>query len=110
MKLLCDENLSPKLPALLEARYPGSAHVRDCDLKGSSDDAIWEYARANNFTILSKDSDFYQRSLLFGPPPKLIWLRIGNCTRDDVLALLARHDDDIRAFEASPKESILVLA
>lgn len=58
MKLLVDENLSPKLPRLLETLFPGSSHVRDCGLKGSSDEDVWHYARANGFIILSKDSDF----------------------------------------------------
>ena len=64
MKLLFDENLSPKLPRLLASQFPGSVHVRDCGLKGQSDQAVWEYAGANGFTVVSKDGDFYQRSLL----------------------------------------------
>ena len=47
-------------------------------MKGFADEIIWEYAKNNNFTVISKDSDFYQRALLYGHPPKLIWLRIGN--------------------------------
>jgi predicted nuclease of predicted toxin-antitoxin system len=58
MKLLFDENLSPKLPRLLAAQYPGSLHLRDCGLKGAADEEIWEYARDNGFAIVSKDSDF----------------------------------------------------
>ena len=77
MKLLFDENLSPKLPRILAVDFLGSMHVRDCGLKGFPDEDVWEYARNNGFTIVSKDSDFYQRSLLYGHPPKLVWLRIG---------------------------------
>lgn len=73
MKLLFDENLSPKLPRLLATLFPGSAHPRECGLLGGSDEDAWEYARAHGFTIVSKDSDFYQRSLIHGYPPKLIW-------------------------------------
>jgi len=64
MKLLFDENLSPKLPRLLAAAFPGSLHVRDCGLKGCPDEDLWAYARANGFTVISKDSDFCQRSVL----------------------------------------------
>ena len=110
MKLLLDENLSPKLPALIAAQFPGSLHIRDCGLKGATDKAIWEFARANNFTIVSKDSDFYQRSLFYGSPPKIVWLRIGNCTRDEVVQLLLMHEQEIRALDANPLESILVLS
>lgn len=78
MKLLFDENLSPKLPHLVGNVFPGSTHVRDCGLKGLPDEDIWEYARAKRYMIVSKDSDFCQRSLLYGAPPKFVWLRIGN--------------------------------
>ena len=110
MKLLFDENLSPKLPRLLVTQFPGSLHLRDCGLKGAADEEIWEHARVNGFTIVSKDSDFYQRSLFYGSPPKFIWLRIGNCTRADLVALLANHEQAIQALDADPFESILVLS
>lgn len=110
MKLLLDENLSPKLPALIAAQFPGSLHIRDCGLKGATDEVIWEFARNNNFTIVSKDSDFYQRSLFYGSPPKLVWLRIGNCTRDDLVNLLLKHELEINALDADPLESVLVLS
>ena len=110
MKLLFDENLSPKLPRLLAAQFPGSLHLRDCGLKGATDEDIWEYAAANDFMIVSKDSDFYQRSLFYGSPPKFVWLRIGNCTRDDLVRLLTIHEQEILALEADPLESILVLS
>ena len=109
MKLLFDENLSPKLPGLCAAIFPGSAHVRDCGLKGQTDEEVWRYAQANGFVIVSKDADFQERSLLYGPPPKLVWLRIGNCTRADLVRLLMSRAQEIRSFEASPKESVLVL-
>ena len=109
MKLLFDENLSPKLPRLLASQFPGSVHVRDCGLKGRPDQAVWDYARDNGFTVISKDSDFHQRSLLFGAPPKLVWLGLGNCTREQLLDLLLKHEQDIRALEAAP-ESVLLLA
>ena len=110
MKLLFDENLSPKLPLLVEAQFPGSRHLRDCGLKGAADAAIWDYARTHDFTLVSKDSDFSQRSLLHGHPPKVVWLRLGNCTRADLLALLLRHEADLRAFDADAAESVLVLS
>lgn len=75
MKLLFDENLSYRLPGALAEAYPLSAHVREVGLLGAPDDAIWRYAAGNDFLIVSKDVDFYQRSVSFGPPPKVIWLR-----------------------------------
>lgn len=110
MKLLFDENLSPKLPSLLTAIFPGSAHVRECGLLGHTDEEVWEYARSNGFTIVSKDSDFQQRSLLHGHPPKVVWLRLGNCTRQKLIQLITQHEQDIRSLDAEPHESVLVLA
>jgi predicted nuclease of predicted toxin-antitoxin system len=108
MKLLFDENLSPKLPRQLELRFPGSVHVRDCGLKGRADRVVWEYARDNGFNIVSKDGDFHHRILLMGAPPKLIWLCIGNCTRDELLSLLVKHEEEIRRLEFA-EETILIL-
>ena len=66
MKLLFDQNLSPKLPRLLAKLYPSSAHVRDVGLRDASDSEIWQFAKTKGFVIVSKDSDFQQRSLLYG--------------------------------------------
>jgi predicted nuclease of predicted toxin-antitoxin system len=108
MKLLFDENLSPKLPRLLHTQFPGSVHVRDCGLKGRGDQAIWEYARDNGFTLVSKDDDFYQRSLSLGAPPKLVWLRVGNCTRSQLLDLLLKHEHEVRALESASESALLL--
>ena len=75
MKLLFDQNLSPRLTRLLADIYVGSVHVREVGLRDADDLAIWEYAKLQGYAIVSKDSDFQQRSLLQGAPPKFIWLR-----------------------------------
>ena len=108
MKLLFDENLSPKLPGVLLAKFPGSQHVRELGLKGRTDEEIWRYAGEHGFAIVSKDKDFYQRAVLFGAPPKFIWLGLGNCTRADLLALIQRHEGDILTFATTP-EAVLIL-
>ena len=109
MKLLFDENLSPKLPGLLVTLFPASVHVRECGLLGQTDGDVWEHARTNGFTIVSKDSDFQQRSLLYGHPPKVVWLRLGNCTRDQLVRMIKVHERDLHDFDANPFESVLVL-
>jgi predicted nuclease of predicted toxin-antitoxin system len=110
MKLLFDENLSSKLPRILSADFPGSLHVRNCGLKGSPDEDIWEYAKVNSFIIISKDADFYQRNLLYGAPPKLVWLRIGNCTRDVLISLILQYKEDICQLYNNLDDSILVIS
>ncbi|MGH7871040.1 MAG: DUF5615 family PIN-like protein [Candidatus Binatia bacterium] len=79
MKFLFDQNLSPRLPRILADIYPESVHVREIGMRDATDTAIWEYAKTKDFLIVSKDSDFQARSLLYGSPPKFIWLRVGNC-------------------------------
>ena len=71
MKLLFDENLSPKLVVRLADLFPDSLHVRDVGLQAANDPAVWDYARDHDFVIVSKDSDMHQRSFLFGRHRKL---------------------------------------
>jgi predicted nuclease of predicted toxin-antitoxin system len=98
MNLLFDENLSPKLVRLLEDIFPNSIHVRDIGLKAADDPLVWQYAKDNSLLIVSKDADMHQRSFLFGPPPKVVWVRLGNCSTRDVEKLLRQHFDSIKAF------------
>ncbi len=109
MKLLFDQNLSPQLSRLLQDIYPGSVHVGEVGLRDSGDSRIWDYAKLNGFTIVSKDSDFQQRSLLYGFPPKFIWLRVGNCRAKLIEELLRRHSAAIHTFEQDPIKSHLML-
>ncbi len=98
MKLLFDQNLSPRLPRLLADLFKGSVHVREVSLREASDSRIWEYAKLHEFTIVSKDSDFQQRSLLYGSPPKFVWLRVGNCSVKIIKDLLREHAPAIHLF------------
>jgi predicted nuclease of predicted toxin-antitoxin system len=110
MKLLFDQNLSHRLVGLLAVEYPGSMHVRQAGLASASDPAIWNCAKTNGFAIVSKDSDFEQRALLYGHPPKVIWLRLGNCPTSAAEALLRNRRADVLAFDADAKAAILVLS
>lgn len=110
MRLLFDQNLSHRLVDLLASEYAGSEHVRDAGLSSADDRAIWDYAARNDLVIVSKDSDFEQRALLYGHPPKVVWLRLGNGPTSAVVALLRLRLVDLLAFEADPLESILVLS
>jgi len=109
MKLLFDQNLSPRLPRTLAKFFPDSAHVREVGLRDVGDEAIWNYAKQNGFIIVSKDSDFQQRSFLYGHPPKFIWLRVGNCTVKAIEDLLRLHSATLHTFERNATESHLIL-
>ena len=71
--------------------------------------AIWQYARANGLAIVSKDSDFQQRSLLHGAPPKFIWLRVGNCTVKRIEEVLRSYSAAIHTFDLDESRSHLML-
>ena len=98
MKLPFDENISHKLPILLEDIFSGSVHVRNVGLKAAGDPDVWEYAKNNGLIIVSKDSDMHQRSFVFGYPPKIIWVRLGNCSTSEIEELLRSHFANIKTF------------
>lgn len=110
MRLLFDENLSFRLVRELADVYPGSAHVRDIGLRGAEDQRIWEYAAEHWFLLTSKDTDFYQRSLVYGAPPKVIWLRTGNVPTAAVAALFRHRYVVIRRFYDDPNATFLPLS
>lgn len=109
MKLLFDENLSTRLVALLQAEFPGSAHVEHLLGRGRSDGEVWEHARVKGFAIASKDNDFRQRAFLMGPPPKVVWFSVGNAGTDEIAALLRSRAGALNRFEANPEEALLVI-
>ncbi len=109
MKLLLDQNLSWRLVRDLQDSFPGSRHAREDGMDRADDGAVWEHAKREGFIIHSKDSDFQQRSLLNGAPPKCIWLRIGNCSTNEIKSLIRHHADDIREFADRADESYLIL-
>ena len=110
MKLLFDENLSNKLVRLLADIFPDSVHVREVGLKEADDSVVWEYAKSNELIIVSKDSDMHQRSFVFGYPPKVVWVRMGNCSTSDVERLLRKHFAVIQAFHEDDYASFLSLS
>lgn len=109
MKLLLDENLSDRiLPEILDL-YPESSHVKTHGLARADDSLIWSFAKEHGFAIVSKDSDFHQRSLVFGAPPKFIFLRVGNCPTPRITELLRTKSALIRAFISDPDASVFLL-
>jgi predicted nuclease of predicted toxin-antitoxin system len=110
MKLLSDQNLSYRLVPELESLHPGSVHTREVALATADDEAVWNYARQHGLAIVSKDMDFYHRGVLFGQPPKVVWIRLGNCTTADIEALLRTRQADLPAFDQDANASFLALA
>lgn len=109
MKLLFDENLSDRLVPALADMFLGSSHVKAVGLIHQSDDAIWEYAVDRGYVIVTKDSDFYERCAMEGPPPKIIFLQIGNAPTRTVLAVIMANHQIIEGFGQREAEVALVL-
>ena len=109
MKLLLDENLSDRIIPRIVDLFPGSTHVNAVGLREADDRAVWEWAKEHGCIIVSKDTDFYQRAILFDHPPKFIWLRVGNCQTGLIAGVLRSRYEVIRRFIQSGTESLLVL-
>jgi predicted nuclease of predicted toxin-antitoxin system len=99
VKLLFDQNLSPKLVSRLAEAFPDSNHVFTLGLDESKDTDVWEYARSNGFTLVTKDADFGDLSVLRGFPPKIIWIRRGNCKTSDIERILLDNQPAIEQLE-----------
>ncbi len=109
MKLLLDQNLSHRLARALVDIYPESVHVRDVGLNMASDTIIWEYAKQYGFTIVSKDADFHQRSFVLGYPPKVVWIRRGNCSTKAIESILRNQFEIMQTFYTDTMATFLIL-
>ena len=109
MRLLFDENLSARLTSALADVYPGSVHLADVGLLGASDDAVWTHAARNGMVLVTKDDDFQRLSVMRGHPPKVVWIRLGNCSTLDVARLLRLRRDEIEVFLAHDDATFLAL-
>jgi len=110
VKLLFDQNLSPRLCDTLRNLWPDLVHVRHVGLSSADDNVVWEYAARQGFTIVSKDSDFNNLSFLLGAPPKVIWLRAGNCSTSEIEKLIRGQEREIVAFVSDPDSTLLVVS
>jgi predicted nuclease of predicted toxin-antitoxin system len=109
MSLLFDQNLSRRLVGMLAIEYPGSAHVESVGLLGADDAAIWRFAAANGYAVVSKDADFRHLAWLRGPPPKVVWLNIGNGPTALAAELLRSRVAELREFLAAAEQALLIL-
>jgi len=109
MKLLLDANLSPSLTSRLRNISSDIIHVRDIGLRDADDDLIWQYAKSNNYIIVSKDSDFYDRIAISGYPPKFIWIRLGNCSTNEIEKIIRDYNEEIISFCKQDDYGCLIL-
>lgn len=109
MKLLFDHNVSPDLIRRLADLFPSSSHVYLLDLHEEDDAIVWAYAQEHEFIVVSKDADFSELSMLRGFPPKLIWLRIGNCRTEDIEEMIRTNYPYILQLIEDSERGILTL-
>lgn len=109
MKLLLDENLSRRLVRRIGDLFEGSRRVSSEGLLQAPDSAVWAYAKANDFSIVTADADFYELATTLGPPPKIIWLR--GCDYATAVAeeLIRSQAIRIAEFLDEPERAVLVL-
>ena len=109
MKLLFDQNLSPRLVDLLVDVFPESSHVQLVSLDRATDEVVWQYARKHGFTIVTKDSDFQERSQVARSIPCVVWIRRGNSSTTYIEAMLRKHADAITGLGRDQDGEFLIL-
>ena len=109
MRLLFDEQLAEELCDLVRDAFPNSLHIRLLGYGGASDDAIWQLAHEQDCLLVTKDEDFHRLSVMRGAPPKVIWIRLGNCTTVEVATVLVAFQSDIRRFVDQDEATFLEL-
>ena len=107
MKLLFDQNLSPKLTAFFLEKFAGSKHLQELNMGTANDSEVWEFAKKEGFTLVTKDNDFNDLVTFLGFPPKVIWIRRGNCSTNDIKELLISNIEKIKAFISDSTNGIL---
>lgn len=109
MKLLFDHNISPRLIELLRDVFSEASHVTVLGLERASDQVVWQYAKTHGYVLVSKDTDFNDLVTLRGFPPKVIWLRLGNCTTTHIAEALAAQQETIRDFATDKGSGLLTI-
>ena len=109
MRLLFDENLAPRLAELVADLFPGSLHVSSIELGSTTDAVIWEYAKANEFTFVTKDKDFAGLSMVRGAPPKVVLVQTGNSSTALIEGVIRTNAIRLSEFERDSKRSLLIL-
>ncbi|MCF8373804.1 MAG: DUF5615 family PIN-like protein [Bacteroidales bacterium] len=108
MKFLFDENISYRAVKKLSHVFPESSHVEFLNLMETNDRKIWEYAKEEGYSIITQDADFNEFSLIWGFPPKVIWIRIGNSSTNHIVALILENQAQIRDFIMDKENGILI--
>ena len=94
-------NTTTEFPGL--PLFPVDARCGEKATALGGDKKVWSFAKDNQFVIVSKDADFYELSLIHGAPPKIIWIRLGNCRTEKILQAVRQHTDALQNFNKDPR-------
>lgn len=108
MKLLFDQNLSPRLASVLQNDFPGSSHVQDVGLGSAFDDEIWNFAKKEDFCVVTKDADFSELFLVKPSAPKIVWLKVGNCSTNMILKKILNNAKSIKELKNKEKGILII--
>lgn len=98
MKLLFDQNISFRLINQISDLFPDAKHVRELGLENATDGEIFEFAKKNEYSIVTFDSDFCDLNIMKGFPPKIIWIRTGNTTTKNLELIIRQKSELINSF------------
>ena len=90
-------------------QYPGSAHVIDLGLDRASDRVIGRHADEHDFAIVTKDADFVELAEVPGSTLRVIWIRLGNCTTEEIEAVLRKSRDLVLSLQRDEDVRVLLL-
>lgn len=110
MKPLFDEMLSDRLPRLLADLFPAAAHVNPLGLDSTDDALVRRFAAVNGFTVVTKDRDHRDLAVRLGIPPKLVWVRLGNCSARAVADAMRAQYGQLLLFDADPIAAVYELS
>jgi predicted nuclease of predicted toxin-antitoxin system len=109
MKFIIDQNLPPRLARVLQGRYPGSQHVIGLQLDRARDHVLWRYCKENEFSIMTRDDDFQQLSMLHGAPPKVVFMENAQGDAAGLAQFVQNNLDSIDSFMQDAGASLLIL-
>jgi len=107
--LLFDQNISPRLIDRLADLFPDSVHVSTLGMDKAMDSEIWQYAHDHDYMIVTKDADFSELGIVRGFPPKVIWIRRGNCSTQGIESILRENYGAIKTLSNDEETGILTL-
>ena len=107
-KFIVDAQLPPALARFLTSLGENAIHVLDVEMMEASDSKIWDLAMRESRVVITKDQDFPIRASISEQPPRLIWVRMGNTSKQSLLQVFGKAWPQIKA-ELNKGETLIEL-